>query len=69
MDKFILKTSLRYITMNNLQTQKERSDMILEPLQVMVQLGLLSFCPIGTKVSVSENLLHLQQPFQYLKLK
>ena len=47
--------------MNNLQTQKERSDMILEPLQVMVQLGLLSFCPIGTKVSVSENLLHLQQ--------
>ena len=62
MNKFILKTSLQYITMNNLQTQKERSDMILEPLQVMVQLGLLSFCPIGTKVSVSENLLHLQQP-------
>ena len=48
--------------MNTLQTQKERSDMILEPLQVMIQLGLLSFCPTGTKVSVSDNLLHLQQP-------
>ena len=48
--------------MNSLHTQKERSDMILEPLQVMIQLGLLSFCPTGTKVSVSDNLLHLQQP-------
>tara|TARA_A100001015_G_scaffold289102_1_gene360609 strand:- start:2664 stop:3326 length:663 start_codon:yes stop_codon:yes gene_type:complete len=62
MKKFILKTSVQYITMNSLQTQKERSDMILEPLQVMIQLGLLSFCPTGTKVSVSDNLLHLQQP-------
>ena len=62
MEKFVLKTSLQYITMNSLQIQKERTDMILEPLQVMIQLGLLSFCPTGTKVSVSDNLLHLQQP-------
>ena len=41
---------------------KERMDMILEPLQVMIQLSLLAHCPIGTKVSVSENLLHIQQP-------
>ena len=41
---------------------KERMDMILEPLQVMIQLSVLSHCPIGTKVSVSENLLHIQQP-------
>uniref|UniRef100_A0A6C0C369 Uncharacterized protein n=1 Tax=viral metagenome TaxID=1070528 RepID=A0A6C0C369_9ZZZZ len=51
--------------MNTLQSQKERTDMILEPLQVMIQLGLLSFCPTGTKVSVSDNLLHLQQPSYY----
>ena len=44
------------------QQQKERQDMILEPLQVMIQLSLLSNCPIGTKVSVSDNLLHIQQP-------
>ena len=42
--------------------KKERSDMILEPLQVMIQLGLLSHCPVGTKVSVADNLLHIQQP-------
>ncbi len=41
---------------------KEKSDMILEPLQVMIQLALLSHCPIGTKLSISENLLHIQQP-------
>ena len=41
---------------------KEKSDMILEPLQVMIQLSLLSHCPIGTKLSISDNLLHIQQP-------
>jgi len=41
--------------------QRERQDMILEPLQVMIQLSLLSNCPIGTKVSVSDNILHIQR--------
>ena len=43
-------------------TKKERSDMILEPLQVMTQLALLNYCPIGTKVSVSDNILQIQPP-------
>ena len=43
-------------------TKKERSDMILEPLQVMIQLALLEHCPVGTKVSVSDNILQLQMP-------
>ena len=43
-------------------SKKERSDMILEPLQVMIQLALLSYCPIGTKVSVSDNILQIQRP-------
>jgi len=43
-------------------TRKERSDMILEPLQVMTQLALLSHSPIGTKVSVSDNILQLHPP-------
>ena len=42
--------------------KKERSDMIFEPLQVMVQLALLAYCPVGTKVSVSDNILQLQFP-------
>ena len=48
--------------MEKLVSIKEKSDMILEPLQVMIQLGLLSHCPIGTKLSISENLLHIQEP-------
>jgi len=52
--------------MNALNTHvKERSDMILEPLQVMIQLSLVSKCPIGTKVSVSDNILQIQQPYLY----
>ena len=43
-------------------TKNERSDMILEPLQVMIQLALLEHCPVGTKVSVSDNILQLQMP-------
>lgn len=45
--------------------KKERSDMILEPLQVMVQLALLKYCPVGTKVSVSDNILQLQFPTMF----
>ena len=45
--------------------KKERSDMILEPFQVMVQLALLSYSPIGTKVSVADNILHLQFPTMF----
>ena len=41
---------------------KEKIDMILEPLQVLIQLAILSFLPIGTKMSISENILKLQQP-------
>lgn len=41
---------------------KERLDMILEPLQVMIQLAILGFCPKGTKISISENILTLQRP-------
>jgi len=62
MKKTLLKMGLQYISMETFSQQKERSDMILEPLQVMIQLSLLNFCPVGTKVSVSENILHIQQP-------
>jgi hypothetical protein len=41
---------------------KEKVDMILEPFQAMVQLALLSICPIGTKLCIHENILYLQSP-------
>ena len=49
----ILKTNSR---------TKEKADMILEPLQVMTTLAVLGFCPIGTKINISQNTLHLHEP-------
>lgn len=41
---------------------KEQSDMILEPLQVLITLAILGFCPVGTKISISQNTLYLHKP-------
>ena len=41
---------------------KEKMDMILEPMQVMIQLALLSFCPLGTKLSIRKNIIYLDRP-------
>ena len=42
--------------------EKERADLILEPMQVMIQLALLAHSPIGTKISVNSNILRIQAP-------
>jgi len=42
--------------------RKERFDIILEPLQAMLQLAFLAFCPSGTKLSIANNLLQVQLP-------
>ena len=42
--------------------RKERFETILEPLQAITQLALLSFCPKGSKLSISNNLLYVQSP-------
>ena len=42
--------------------EKERADLILEPMQVMIQLALLAHSPIGTKISVNSNILRVQSP-------
>ena len=41
---------------------KEKTDMILEPLQSMIQIAMLGVSPIGTKLAIYENILHLQTP-------
>ena len=41
---------------------KENSDMILEPLQMMIGMAMLGFSPEGTKLTIISNLLHLQKP-------
>lgn len=42
--------------------RKERFETILEPLQAIIQIGFLTYCPIGTKVAIHNNLLIIQMP-------
>jgi len=41
---------------------KDKADMVLEPLQAIIQLAMLSVCPVGTKLAIKENILYLQPP-------
>lgn len=40
---------------------KENVDFVLEPLQSMVQVCLLSFCPVGTMLTIDDGLLCIQK--------
>jgi hypothetical protein len=42
--------------------KKERFETILEPLQAILQIALLSFYPVGTKLTIQNNMLTLQPP-------
>ena len=42
--------------------KKEKYNMVLEPLQAMIQLALLSVTPIGTKLTIDKNILYIQTP-------
>jgi hypothetical protein len=42
--------------------KKERFETILEPLQALLQIGYLSFAPIGTKLTIHNNILQIQTP-------
>lgn len=44
------------------ERNKERFEMILEPLQAITQLALLSYCPVGSKLSIVNNVLFIQTP-------
>lgn len=60
---FLKGTQLKalYSTIS-LYKSKNKLDMVLEPLQSMVQIALLSVSPIETKIAINENLLYLQIP-------
>jgi len=45
-----------------LNKKKERFAIILEPLQALLQLALLSFTPIDSKLNISNNILYIQTP-------
>ena len=56
----MLQAGFLYNTVLN--KKKERFDIILEPLQAFIQLALLSFTPIETKLNIYNNILYIQIP-------
>ena len=42
--------------------KKEKLDYILEPLQAMIQICFLNFCPVGSKLTIHDNILKIQLP-------
>jgi hypothetical protein len=42
--------------------KKERFETILEPLQAILQIALLAFYPVGTKLTIQNNIMTLQPP-------
>lgn len=60
---FLLEKGSRQIISNTLnRRRKERIDIILDPFQSLLQIALLSFCPIGTKFNIENNILQIQMP-------
>ena len=57
-----MDTFLQIYNLFKKDKKKERFDIILEPLQAVTQLALLSFCPKGSKLAISNNLLSIQAP-------
>ena len=63
MELLLNKGSFQSFYHNIYAKKKERFEMILEPLQAILQLALLSFCPKGTKITINQNILQLQMPY------
>jgi hypothetical protein len=59
---FEWKALYNYLSFYKYPNGKDKINMVLEPLQAMIQLALLSLSPIGTKLTIQENILYLQSP-------
>jgi hypothetical protein len=58
----LMNTLIQFYALMKSEKKKERFDIILEPLQAVTQLALLSFCPKGSKLAIANNLLMIQEP-------
>jgi hypothetical protein len=56
-----MQNTLQFIA-GTIKKPKERFETILEPLQSVLQIGLLSFYPIGSKLAIHNNILTVQGP-------
>ena len=57
-----MESVIQFYNLFKKEKKKERFDIILEPLQAITQLALLSFCPKGSKLTIANNLLSIQLP-------
>ena len=58
----VMNTFFQFYNLMKSEKKKERFDIILEPLQAVTQLALLSFCPKGSKLTIANNILSIQPP-------
>ena len=58
----VMNTFFQCYNLMKSEKKKERFDIILEPLQAVTQLALLSFCPKGSKLAIANNMLTIQAP-------
>jgi hypothetical protein len=58
----VMNTFFQFYNLMKSDKKKERFDIILEPLQAVTQVALLSFCPKGSKLAIANNLLTIQTP-------
>ena len=56
----IIQKRQKLLTKGN--KKKEKLDYILEPLQAMIQICFLNFCPVGSKLTIHDNILQIQLP-------
>jgi len=56
-----MQSTLQFIACQ-LKKPRERFETILEPLQALLQIGFLTFYPIGTKLAIHNNILTVQAP-------
>lgn len=63
MEYLINNGNLKMLYNTMYSKKKERFELILEPLQAILQLALLSFCSKGTKITINKNILQLQMPY------
>ena len=56
-----MQSTLQFIA-GQLKKPRERFETILEPLQALLQIGVLAFYPIGSKLAIHNNILTVQAP-------
>lgn len=61
MNALITNESLKFVHGQISSNKKERFDIILEPLQAIIIFAFLSKFPVGTKISIHQNVLYIQE--------